>query len=396
MVNAIEVNQRGFVLPTSLVMMLLMTVLSIAVYYGVSVSQSTSASAKSSTAAFYYAETGANYLIWALKNDAEFDSYTYPNPVDTTGGVVRYSFNEPYTRPTPTLTGSGKVFDPLLATPQAVLNDVYAYAYAAGDYSEWQANKGNPSAADSVTGTFDGYSYPGQLMYFDNSTLASRPVACLGTPTAPCVPAIVLENIHVNAPRYIRLDIDSDGKITPALPPYNAAAPHHGSVVGVDIPQNGAIVWLTAGDSYTDRELVPIDKYFAPFQDAYGNAIVINNNNPIAASDVATGTRDPTGNALLGLGGIPVVLQDALGNFFTTSSITTAAGYYQTVDMYCSIYDQDRNLRPSGVFPELLIACDKNGGGWLQNTQYSLVAYAIGYVDGQPRKLIRVVLPSTL
>ncbi len=387
MANTIEVNQRGFVLPTSLVMMLLMTVLSIAVYYGVSVSQSTSASAKSSTAAFYYAETGANYLAWALKNDAEFDSYTYPDFVDTVavGGTNRYTFNEPDARPIPALISAFAAFDPLLANPQAILAD----PYAAGDYTEWKANRGNPSAADSVTATVGatiGTDYYGQLMYFDNSALAARSV-CHGP---ACVGNLVLENIHVNAPRYIRLDIDSDGQITPALPPYNAVNPHHGSVVGVDIPQNGAIVWLTAGDSATDRQLLPIDKYFAPFQDAYGNAIVTNNNDPITAGDVASGTRDSAAGAIFGAGGIPVPLQDALGNAF--ASITTPGGYYQTVNAQCRVFDQDLYAQPMGVHPASLIACDQNGG-WLQSAQYGLVVYAIGYVDGKPRKLLRIVLP---
>jgi len=352
-------KDKGFVLPTSLVMMLLMTVLSIGVYYGVSVSQSTSASAKSSTEAFYYAETGANYLIWALKNDAEFDSYTYTGLVDSvaTGGTNRYTFGEPDARPGTTLSD-----------PNAV-----------GDYTEWKANKGNPSAEDTVEAElvlYAGVGYGGQLKYFDNSALASRPVChpsslCGGT-------APVLDGINIKAPRYIRLDIAADGQITPALPPYNSTnALHHGSTVGVDVPLNGAIVWLTGGDSTTDRRLEPIDKYFAPLQDGNGKAIVTSAN--------VVGALSLVSNWPLA----DVAPQGAFRNPVT--------GWlaYKNVNTHCNIYDQDVT-QPSGVHPDLLIACDKENGGWLQSNQYGLVAYVVGYVDGKARKLLRIVLPSPL
>jgi len=74
--RALKTSEQGFILATSLVMLVLLTMLSIATYYGTIISQQTSASAQESTQSFYYAETGLNYVAWALKNDAEFDGYT--------------------------------------------------------------------------------------------------------------------------------------------------------------------------------------------------------------------------------------------------------------------------------------------------------------------------------
>ena len=317
-------EEKGFVLATSLVMLLLMTLLTVAVYVSVDSSQKSSMAAESATEAFYYAETAANYMAWALYNNAEFDSYTYPDPVRTDlSGAANHRFGEPETRP-----GGG-------------LDD----SVAAGDFAEWDANRGNPSGEDVFT--VSGVDHYGQLMYYDNSTLANRMVwlrnkdmyseGSSGLPT--------MHKIHTKLPRYIMLSIDEYGNITPSMPPYSATSPHHGNVMGVDYPENGAIVWLTGGNRTDDHELAPIDNFFAP---------VFDFTNPL---DATTRVNDPYG----------AYLMPPSGTFPCDVALATSAS------KACN--------KPIGT----------GTGQWLTGTEYGLVIYALGYVRGEAHKLIRVV-----
>jgi len=65
-----------------------------------------------------------------------------------------------------------------------------------------------------------------------------------------------LYNISARLPRYIRLDIDASGNVTPSIPsvPHVSLPKTDGTD---DIPVNGAVVWLTTGNAATDFELDP-------------------------------------------------------------------------------------------------------------------------------------------
>ncbi len=311
--------EQGFVLATSLVMLLLLTMLTAAVFISVDASQKSSVAAESSAEAFYYAETAVNYIGWALLNNAEFDSYTYPNPVKSTG---EFSFEEPSPRGVDPVTDSS--VDPYTYLPDPV---------AAGDYAEWRANRGNPSGDQWVTVTVGGVTTTtyGQLMYYDNAPLDSRMVSLRGGVlfSKAVQGDVTMHEIHKELPRYIRLDIDSDGNITPAIPVYSATAPHHGNVEGVDFPTNGAIVWVTGGNRTDDHVLDPIDHYASPL---------------VRTSD---GVGDPYGN-------------------YTALACSTAA--LNGTEIACS-----------------------TTGAWFTGSDYGLVIYAVGYVGGKARKVIRVV-----
>lgn len=212
-------KEEGFVLATSLVLLLLLTMLAVGVMYSGTVSQQTSATARDTTEAFYYAETGIQYITWALKNDAEFDSY---EPIVKRASV----FAEPA----------------IPASPDAS---------TVGDRLELYANLQDPGPTAISDTSAEGTT--GQVMYFDNTPLASRAVCLGGIPgCASNAGTPVFNGINQNLPRYIKLEIDASGNITPTIP----ALPH-GAVTGTDVPTNGMIVWITAGDATEDAEILP-------------------------------------------------------------------------------------------------------------------------------------------
>ncbi len=297
-------SERGFVLATSLVLLSLLTLFSVAMYFVGRSSTQISASAQNSTEAYYYAETALHYMAWALRNDAEFDSYKY--------------------------SGTTPFLEPL--TP--------ANADTLGDWSELAGYLWDPGPTaisdSSVAGT------SGQVMYFDNSPMSNRFVClqsaatysnCIDITLAPSARnEPVMHHISVSLPRYIKLDISSIGTITPSIPPL----PHPSTpVVGTDIPTNGAVVWLTAGDitdANKDIEIFPLDP--DPSR-PYGG---------IAPSDCSSTPSCPC----------------------------------------------DENNNVSGDKYSTAQACDANTGKWLSG--YSIVAYAIGYADGKPMHMIRSVI----
>ena len=341
---SIDQEEKGFVLATSLVMLLLMTLLTVAVYVSVDSSQKSSMAAESATEAFYYAETAANYMAWALYNNAEFDSYTYPDPVRTDlSGAANHRFGEPNDR----------------AEHELFPNNIPDHTVT-GDLAEWLENPGNPSGDNLVdnyssTGSADLYVQDtygnfvyGQLMYYDNSPWSGRMVflksSDMYSEGSSGLPDLF--EIHKKLPRYIVLSIDSYGNITPSMPPYSTTAPHHGNVMGVDYPENGAIVWLTGGNRTDDHVIDPIDHYFARIR-------------------TLSGIYDPYS-----------VYGDVDGN---------VPDYHETgvtvnKNIACKLADSGEDT----------IACSHDGA-WLKGQDYGLVIYALGYVRGKAHKLVRVV-----
>jgi len=235
-------SDAGFVLVTSLILLSLLTLMSLAMFYASRSGTQTSAAAQSSTEAYYYTESAIHYIAWAIANDAEFDNFTY------TGTYVASSFGEP---PVP------------------------ASANTIGDYNEligYLWDPGPTGAAGSTGVDSNGSVYTaGQVMYFDNSPMDGR-YLCMETYTnfANCLDVTLspgdanrvepsMYQISAKLPRYIKLDIAANGVITPSIPPLpHASTP----VVGNDVPLNGAIVWLTAVDTANpnkDIEIFPLD-----------------------------------------------------------------------------------------------------------------------------------------
>ncbi len=182
-----SMQQRGFVLITVLALLSLLTILSVSLYFISQSTQQDSAVARKSTQGAYYAETALSYMQWSWANDADFDSAIAPG-------------------------------------------DQVALGKTTGDREEWLASSINPGPT-TKTGT------NGAVMYFDNTPLATRTIA--GPAANP-----VMYHISASLPRYVRIDIASNGNIAWAVP----SMPHPAvPVPGVDVPVNGAVVWLTAG-----------------------------------------------------------------------------------------------------------------------------------------------------
>jgi len=390
--RALKTAEQGFILATSLVMLVLLTMLSIATYYGTIISQQTSASAQESTQAFYYAETGLNYVAWALKNDAEFDGYSY---------VAASPIYEPYSR-------------------QDRYGNVTLNAFVVGDRREWEANKGNPSNQQAIEAVFQGLGapydrYTGQLGYFDNRDLYSRPVGLIGAAGAGSqvvsfgqVRSPIFNDIYTQLSGYIRLEIALDGSITPFFSAYNPglAVQHVG-----DVPTNGAIVWLTAGDPYTDRMLYPIDPYVAaPLTDVYDAVLPLNVAQPNPIISNACMVNIQACNAANPFPVAQACQAASLGNCASVSapaltSVDVYSGFAQPTmaDPYPAYYQGLPCDMSTFSLDSSHLACaqpmDVTGhptggvnGLWLDGTKYGLVVYAIGYSGGKARKMIRMVL----
>ena len=194
-------RSEGFVLVTVLVLLALLTVLGVGMFMSSIATQQDSAAASRAAQARYYAETAIEYMRWAWANDADFDS---------------------------AITHVGDL--PWL-----------------GDREEWARNTKNPGPT-TIGGT------GGQVMYFDNSPLAGRAIKWPLPVVGGVTQYPVLHHISVNLPRYVKLDIASDGGVSTSMP----GMPHQNPpVAGTDIPRNGAVLWLTAGDEKNDFELDP-------------------------------------------------------------------------------------------------------------------------------------------
>ncbi|NWF38152.1 hypothetical protein F3F96_03245 [Mariprofundus sp. NF] len=320
-------HQKGFVLITSLIMLSLLTLMSLAMFFTGRTATQTSSSAQSSTEAYYYAETAINYINWAFHNDADFDNFPY-----TAGSYRHAAFGDP--------------------TPPA--------ADTAGDMSEMNAYLSDPGPTAISDTAAAGLA--GQVVYFDNTPLANRAICfnsepdpgagvaltypnCINVQLAPTDNRLIaaqptMFNISTLLPRYIKLEIADNGTITasiPQLPHRSPTTTTVGPIVGEDIPNNGAIVWLTAADKTeidSDIEIFPLQP----------------------------GATESAVDACTALGaGCP-----------------------------CDGSPSTANSR----------ACDANSGLWLDgqvvagawDPPYRVAAYAIGYVNGAPTHLIRAII----
>jgi hypothetical protein len=406
-------GERGFVLATSLIMLSLLTLFSVAMYFAGRTAIQTSSSAQQSTEAFYYAETAIQYMAWAFRNDAEFDNFSY------SGSYVASPFGEP-----------------LLPADADIVGDFKELKY----YWDPGPTGVSGSNANDTAGT--GYMV-GQVMYFDNSPLGGRTICmasaalfsnCIDVTLAPASRAEpVMDQISVNLPRYIKLDIASDGSITPSIPPL----PHQDPpVVDQDIPQNGAVVWITAADMNNvnkDIEIFPLRPGQSPtsIEDPLQCNQGSSPNCPCeAAGGIAvTGstaldnaihweTDEPTGDNI----GINIVdpgtASSALSVAVSGSTITvtlatdsskvlvsTAAEVIAAVsgNTNAATLVPIMRVRGSGSGSGTVLAenktlvrisrssaCDANSGEWL--SIYGIAAYAIGYVNGRPTQMIRAVI----
>jgi len=86
-------RERGFILITSLVVLMILTIMAIGLYFRSAVNQQTSVSDRDATKAYYMAETALNYMAWAIHsdpnssatdNDANLDGDTAPATGDRT------------------------------------------------------------------------------------------------------------------------------------------------------------------------------------------------------------------------------------------------------------------------------------------------------------------------
>jgi len=307
--------ESGFVLVTALIMLSLLTMLSLGMFLTSRSATQTSGTAQATTEAYYYAETAINYMTWAMANDAEFDNFTY------TGAYVASPFGEP---------------------------NYPAAASTIGDRDELGSYMWDPGpTAISASGN----GIVGQLMYFDNTPMGSRAVCfedatifsnCIDVTVDPATRvAPTMFNISVSLPRYIKLDIAANGVITPTIP----QLPHQDPpVVGQDVPQNGAVVWITAGSSTNvdrDIEIFPLDP--------------ANASGGTAPTTCAAGQMPscPCDFATIGTVANPVACEA-----HATGDATAATGR----------------------------------GAWVDGP-YPIVIYAIGYVNGKATHLLRAVVP---
>jgi len=332
-------KETGFVLPTALILLALLTMLALTVYFGSLSSQKMSAAAQKTTQGYYYAETAANYMQWILKSDAEMDSYAnFPGGVS--GNYLRNGAgNAPFGEPIPLIRGT---FD----------------ASVRGDFGELMSRLADPGPVGigdtaTIAGNFNEIS--GAVMYFDNTPLAAREIIWPDAETTP--PSF--ENISTKLPRYIKIDIDVYGNIAPTIPKLPHANP---PVVGDDIPQNGAIAWLTAGvaDVYGERDiqLIPLDPYI---YDPYNLALT--------PTPIPSAAPYPAGAVTSYPNGANVAAYPSTSpNCALTAPLTAAAMMAVACDSYTAL--------PAN-------------GGWIGPSRYRIVIYALGYVNGKPVRLVR-------
>ncbi len=338
-------DERGFVLPTALVLLALLTMMSLTVYFGSLSTIRMSQAAQKTTQAYYYAETAANYMLWVLNADAELDSYAnYP------GNYLRNGAGQaPFAEP----------------APRGNLNP-----QTAGDFSELMAGLTNPGPVEigdqaKPQATFDGTT--GMVMYFDNTPIAARAVLWPDAKTNPPL----FDKISTKLPRYIRIDIDAYGNLAPNLPKLPHADP---PVIGQDIPQNGAIVWLTASirDPYgneADVQVIPLDPYGANAPTPIPAAA------PYPQGQTATypnGYQGPAYPSTANWCGMPATQANAQ----TLSQFAVACIAHDAYSAAANINFINTIAPPPNL-------------GWLSPPRYQITIYALGYVDGKPMRLIR-------
>jgi len=237
--------------------------------------------------------------------------------------------------------------------------NVPSTAATVGDFTELKTYLWAPGpigqAGSSAVDTNPSDYTSGQLMYFDNSPLGQRYVCmqnasnfsnCIDVTVDPAIRvAPTMENISAKLPRYIKLEISSTGVVTPSIP----SLPHRNPpVASEDVPVNGAIVWLTAVDATDpdkDIDIFPLDPSG------------LNGGLSPSACDGGTVTTCPCTAPVLLPNGTPDPADPNYASYITAQA--------------CQILPN-------------------NTGQWLSN--YGVAAYAIGYVNGKPSKLLRAVI----
>jgi len=206
-------------------------------------------------------------------------------------------------------------------------------------------------------------------MYFDNTPCNVREI-CFGDASvfSNCIdltltPALrvepVMNNISASLPRYVVLEISDAGVVTVSIP----ALPHPSTpVVGTDVPNNGAIVWITgatedlragtvAGNADRDIEIYPTD----PKANSNHSGV-----DPVASCSTAN----------LASAGCP----------WDGTTFATLGDWY-ACDMHAK----------ASTAPTVNGAYGAAGmGEWIAS--YNIAAYAIGYVNGKPTHLLRAVI----
>ncbi|MDX8413007.1 MAG: hypothetical protein R8J85_02875 [Mariprofundales bacterium] len=204
-INNASDTRSGFVLVTVLILLALLMLIAVAQLYRAMTNQQESAASTMSMRASYYAETAISYAEWAWANDADFDLYANVSNMPSDNNLL-------------------------------------------GDREEWLTNTLQPGPT-TKTGV------DGQIMYWDNTPMADRaicwPISNCNNGNKP-----TMYHISSNLSRYIKIEIN---QITGALVPSIPAVPHSNPpVVGTDVPTNGAIIWLTAGNESTDYTVTNI------------------------------------------------------------------------------------------------------------------------------------------
>jgi len=195
-------EQKGFVLITIIMLLALLTMLSVGQVYRAITNQQESGTSVMNIQATYNAETALSYIQWTWASDADFDAYANVTSMPSDDQSI-------------------------------------------GDREEWLAATTTPGP--TTIGGVDG-----KVMYWDNSPMADRTVCW---PTSQCNGGNKPTMYHISAslPRYIKLNINqTTGAIAPSIPAMGHPNP---PVVGTDVPSNGAIVWLTAGNETIDYKV---------------------------------------------------------------------------------------------------------------------------------------------
>ena len=345
-----ETAESGFVLITALIMLSLLTVMTLGMFYSSKSATKVSGAAQASTEAYYYAETAINYISWAFHNDAELDSFQYD--------------------------GVNKLFGEAFKADNTAANNV-------GDYNElmgWDftdpANPvqigypSDPGPTEADDATAAGTS--GQVMYFDNSPIndgaGTKRKICFGDAAVfpNCIDLTlppgnrvqpVMNKISVGLPRYVKLEISPDGVVSVSIPP----VPHPATpVVGTDIPNNGAIVWITGAAADLRAGTVA------------GNA----------DRDIEIYPTDPNNNS--NHGGVLDTTCDA------TAAASAANCPCDGLNTLGSWYACDMHANAEGLVDQYGAYSLAGKAEWVAS--YNLAAYAIGYVNGKPTHLLRAVI----
>lgn len=78
-------RERGFVLITTMVVLLILTIMAVGLYFRSAVNQQTSVSDRDATRAYYLAETALNYIAWAIHSNPDVSGVDNDADLDGSG-----------------------------------------------------------------------------------------------------------------------------------------------------------------------------------------------------------------------------------------------------------------------------------------------------------------------